>query len=99
MPYQMTEQAAGMGARHRKSGPRHAKPSTVRKAGRVAVALSRFTIANRPRWAAWLVAIAVAIPGFVEEIVVFMIIGAYVALRNRAEFASVARSTWKGQAA
>lgn len=99
MSYQVTEQAAGMGAQHRKSGPRHAKPTTVRKAGRVAVALSRLTVARRPRWAAKAIAVAVAIPGFIDELVLVPAIVAYVVITHRAEFASVARSTWKGQTA
>ena len=77
-----------MGARHRKSGPRHAKPTTARKAGRVAVALSRLTVARRPRWAAKAIAAAVAIPGFVDELLIVPAIVVYVVITHRAEFAS-----------
>ena len=91
MPYQITEQAAGKGARHRKSGPRHAKPTTARKAGRVAVALSRLTVARRPRWAAEAIAVAVAIPGFVDELLIVPAIVVYVVITHRAEFAAAAR--------
>lgn len=71
----------------------------IRQAGRVAVALARLTIDRRPRWAITVMAFALIIPGFLDDLIVVPVIVVYVVIRHRAEFASVARSTWKGQAA
>ena len=89
MPYQITEQAAGMGARHRRAG-------VVRKVTRTAKALSKLAAKRMPRWAAVLVAVCLAIPGPLDELVVMPVLAVYLLARYRAEFATVARSTWDG---
>ena len=78
----------------------HRAPGIVRRAARVAVALGRLVIARRPRWAVKALAVAVIIPGFVDELLILPAIVVYVVIRHRAEFAATARNTWKaGQAA
>ncbi len=71
----------------------------IRQAGRVAVALATLTMRRRPPWAIKALTIAVIIPGFIDELLLLPAIVVYVVITNRAEFASVARSAWKGQAA
>ncbi len=71
----------------------------VRRAYRVVSALGRLTVTRRPRWAVKAIAVAVIIPGFVDELLLIPAIVAYVVIRNRAEFAATARSAWKEQAA
>ena len=85
---------------------------TVRRAARVARALGGLTLKRSPKWARVLAVaclaipgpvdeliVCLAIPGPVDELIVWPLLGLYVAVRYRAEFASVARSTWKGETA
>ena len=67
----------------------------IRQAGRVIVALARLTMQRRPRWAVKALIVAAFIPGFVDEALLLPAIVVYVVIANRAEFASVARSTWR----
>lgn len=71
----------------------------VRRAVRVASALARLTLKRSPKWARTLAVACLAIPGPFDEAIVWPALLVYVAIRNRAEFASVARGAWKGQAA
>jgi len=91
MPYQVTEQAAGMGDRHR-------KVTVARRAVRVARAVGSLVMKRRPRWALKAMAVAVIIPGWADEILLGMAIAGYVVVRYRAEFAAVARSAWESAA-
>lgn len=73
--------------------------STARRVVRVIRALGGLTLRRSPKWARTLAVACLAIPGPVDELVVWPALMVYVAIRNRAEFAAVARSAWKGQAA
>ena len=72
--------------------------STVRRLARVAKALSKLAAKRMPRWAAVLVAVCLAIPGPLDELVVMPVLAVYLLARHHAEFAQVARSTWESAA-
>ena len=73
--------------------------STARRGARVARALGGLTMKRSPKWARALAVACLAIPGPVDELIVWPALVAYVAIRNRAEFAATARNAWKGKAA
>ena len=72
---------------------RPAPPALVR-CWRVARALVKLTAKRAPKWAAGLLAVALLIPGPRDEMVILPAVMLYVGLRNRAEFAAVAREAW-----
>lgn len=90
MPYQITERIA-LGP---VAGPQHAKAGRLRRVVRTAKALCKLTMRRAPKWAAGVVAVALVIPGPLDELVIFPVLALWVGLRNRAEFASVAREAW-----
>lgn len=66
----------------------------VRRTVRTVKALCKLTMRRAPKWAVGVVAVALVIPGPLDEMVIFPALALYVGLRNRAEFASVAREAW-----
>ena len=88
IPVITAERPARVPAGHRAPGP-------IRRAGRVARALGGLTMKRSPKWARTLAVACLAIPGPVDELIVWPALVVYVAIRNRAEFASVARSAWR----
>lgn len=90
MPYQITDRMMPGPV----AGPQHAKAGTLRRVVRTAKALVSLTMKRAPKWAAGVVAVALVIPGPLDELVIFPALALYVGLRNRAEFASVAREAW-----
>lgn len=100
MRYQITEQAAGMGARHRKPGALaaawHCWPAF----------LARYYIRQTwddmpgPRWVRLaLVIICIAIPGPQDELILIGLTRVFRAWRARRDGQATTRTAWKGQAA
>lgn len=74
-------------------------PGRIRRAVRVTVALAKLTARRAPKWALPLVALCAVIPLDPFDELLLLPVAVFVWIRYRAEFAAVARSTWKGQAA
>jgi hypothetical protein len=66
----------------------------VRGAVRVARAVATLTLKRSPKWARVAAVACLAIPGPVDEIIVWPALVAYVAVRHWGELASVAREAW-----
>lgn len=82
----------------RKPNRRPGAVPLARKVARVATALGKLTLKRSPKWARVAAVACLAIPGPFDELVVWPVLLAYVAIRYRAEFAATARSAWDGAA-
>ena len=67
----------------------------ARRMVRVTVALAKLTVRRAPRWALPLVALCAVIPLDPFDELLLLPVAVFVWIRYRAEFASVARSTWE----
>jgi len=88
MAYKALERLAGMGARHERA-------SGLRRGLRTGRALLGLTLRRSPKWARVVAVACIAIPGPLDELVVWPALLVYVALRYRGEFAAVARAAWQ----
>ena len=65
---------------------------------RVVKAWAGFTLKRSPRWARVAAVACLAIPGPVDELVVWPALAVYVALRHWGDFAATVRQAWQGVA-
>jgi len=69
--------------------------SFARRVIRTAAALLRLTLRRSPKWARVVAVACLAIPGPLDEVIVWPALVVYVAVRYRAEFAQMARAAWQ----